>query len=240
MPSEEDLELSEPRFCADRELISCGDFRWHFRRPGLDVISGPEKIVSNVSGLRRAKTGSEDMTIFGIFSNSTSSAGVAFEFAMNQAIAWPNPRPLRLSEEVTGLERSYACLGRRSFWRIGDRVIPEAAECYPGQMRRRPAFRLEYPTRARAARAGFNGSTAELLDRLNAIAGDRDRRSARWPKAPNALGNSLRRMAGNLRSAGIEIKFSRADRLGRNMVSVHSGVNDSEKIVSTVSDRKSL
>jgi len=87
------------------------------------------------------------------------------------------------------------------------------------------------------ARAGFRGSTAELLDRLNAIAGDRDR-SARWPKAPNALGNSLRRMASNLRSAGIEIQFSRADRLGRNMVSVHSVVTDSEKIVSTVSDRQ--
>jgi hypothetical protein len=88
------------------------------------------------------------------------------------------------------------------------------------------------------ARTGFRGSTAELLDRLNAIAGDRDRRTARWPKAPNALGNSLRRMASNLRSAGIEIQFSRADRLGRNMVSVHSGVIDSEKIVSTVSHRQ--
>lgn len=84
------------------------------------------------------------------------------------------------------------------------------------------------------ARAGFRGSTAELLDRLNAIAGDRDRRSSRWPKAPNSLGNSLRRMASNLCSAGIEIQFSRGDRLGRNMVSVRFGVIDSEKIVSTV------
>ena len=39
------------------------------------------------------------------------------------------------------------------------------------------------------------------------------RRSVRWPKAPNALGNALRRMASNLRAAGIEIQFSRVERL---------------------------
>jgi hypothetical protein len=50
------------------------------------------------------------------------------------------------------------------------------------------------------------------------------------------LGNALRRMASNLRAAGIDIQFSRADRLGRNMVSVRD-VNHPEKIVSTVSDR---
>ena len=84
------------------------------------------------------------------------------------------------------------------------------------------------------ARTGFRGSTAELMARLNEIAGDSLRRSARWPKAPNALGNALRRMASNLRAAGIDIQFSRADRLGRNMVSVLD-TNKSEKIVSTVS-----
>ena len=70
-------------------------------------------------------------------------------------------------------------------------------------------------------RDGFRGTTAELLIRLNGMVSDGIKRSARWPKAPNALGNSLRRMASNLRSAGIELQFSRADRLGRNMVSVH-------------------
>jgi hypothetical protein len=74
------------------------------------------------------------------------------------------------------------------------------------------------------------------LGRLNEVAGNSLRRSARWPKAPNALGNALRRMASNLRAAGIDIQFSRADRLGRNMVSVRD-VNHPEKIVSTVSDR---
>ena len=88
------------------------------------------------------------------------------------------------------------------------------------------------------ARDGFRGSTAELLARLGEIAGDGLRRSARWPKAPNALGNSLRRMASNLRSAGFDLQFSRADRLGRNMVSVRFAATNSGKIVSTVSDRQ--
>jgi hypothetical protein len=48
------------------------------------------------------------------------------------------------------------------------------------------------------------------------------RRSERWPKAPNALSNALRRMAANLRAAGIEIRFSRADNRGRSVVSLVS------------------
>jgi hypothetical protein len=48
------------------------------------------------------------------------------------------------------------------------------------------------------------------------------RRSRRWPKAPNALSSLLRRMAGNLRSSGIEIYFNRADHQGRRMISVKS------------------
>jgi len=46
------------------------------------------------------------------------------------------------------------------------------------------------------------------------------RRSVRWPKAPNALGNALRRMASNLRAAGIQLQFSRADIRGRRVVSL--------------------
>ena len=46
------------------------------------------------------------------------------------------------------------------------------------------------------------------------------RRSVRWPKAPNVLGNALRRMATNLRAAGIELQFSRNNEQGRRMVSV--------------------
>ena len=46
------------------------------------------------------------------------------------------------------------------------------------------------------------------------------RRSVRWPKAPNGLGNALRRMATDLRAAGVELQFSRNDVQGRRVVSV--------------------
>jgi 3-hydroxyisobutyrate dehydrogenase-like beta-hydroxyacid dehydrogenase len=51
---------------------------------------------------------------------------------------------------------------------------------------------------------------------------DAMRRSVRWPKAPNGLGNALRRMATNLRAAGVELQFSRNDVQGRRVVSVVS------------------
>lgn len=44
------------------------------------------------------------------------------------------------------------------------------------------------------AQAGFSGTSSELLSLLNKTAGDAIHRSPRWPKAPNALGNALRRM----------------------------------------------
>jgi hypothetical protein len=46
------------------------------------------------------------------------------------------------------------------------------------------------------------------------------RRSVRWPKAPNALSSAIRRMAPNLRAAGIELQFSRNDEQGRRVISV--------------------
>jgi hypothetical protein len=49
---------------------------------------------------------------------------------------------------------------------------------------------------------------------------DAMRRSVRWPKAPNGLGNALRRMVTNLRAAGVELQFSRNDVQGGRVVSV--------------------
>jgi hypothetical protein len=86
------------------------------------------------------------------------------------------------------------------------------------------------------AREGFRGSTAELLLRLNSMVSDGIKRSVRWPKAPNALGNSLRRMASNLRSAGIVINSSRADPLGRRILSVSYATNIPETSSVIVSD----
>ena len=82
-----------------------------------------------------------------------------------------------------------------------------------------------YESLRELASEGFTGSTAELLTRLNSLVSEHARRSVRWPKAPNALGNTLRRMASNLRSAGIELSSSRADRLGRRIISVSFATN---------------
>src|SRR5208283_5289838 len=75
---------------------------------------------------------------------------------------------------------------------------------------------------AELAQEGFSGTVTELHARLTGMMSESMRRSVRWPKAPNALSNALRRMAANLRAAGIEIEFSRADTQGRRLVSLIS------------------
>jgi hypothetical protein len=77
-----------------------------------------------------------------------------------------------------------------------------------------------YEPLAELAREGFTGTVAELHARLGSMVSDAMRRSVRWPKAPNGLGNALRRMVTNLRAAGVELQFSRNDVQGRRVVSV--------------------
>jgi hypothetical protein len=72
------------------------------------------------------------------------------------------------------------------------------------------------------AQEGFSGTVTDLQVRLNSMTSESIRRSVRWPKAPNALSNALRRMAPNLRAAGIDIQFSRAEVQGRRVVSLRS------------------
>ena len=60
-----------------------------------------------------------------------------------------------------------------------------------------------YEPVAELAREGFSGTVTELHARLTCMMSESMRRSVRWPKAPNALGNALRRMAANLRAVGI-------------------------------------
>ena len=79
-----------------------------------------------------------------------------------------------------------------------------------------------YEPVAELAQEGFSGTVTELHARLSCMMSESIRRSVRWPKAPNALSNALRRMAANLRAAGIEIQFSRADIRGRSVVSLVS------------------
>jgi len=77
-----------------------------------------------------------------------------------------------------------------------------------------------YEPLVKLAREGFTGTVAELHARLQTMVSDAMRRSVRWPKAPNGLGNALRRMATSLRAARIELQFSRNDVLGRRVVSL--------------------
>ncbi|MBN1534559.1 MAG: hypothetical protein JXA20_17935 [Spirochaetes bacterium] len=54
----------------------------------------------------------------------------------------------------------------------------------------------------------FDGTPKELLNQLNSIAGD-EARAKLWPKTPIVLSNHLRRLAPNLREAGIQIETGR-------------------------------
>jgi len=91
---------------------------------------------------------------------------------------------------------------------------------------------------AELAREGFTGTVAELHARLDSMVSDAVRRSVRWPKAPNGLGNALRRMATNLRIAGIQLQFSRNDVLGRRVVSLVEAPQIRKTPSVAVSDRR--
>jgi hypothetical protein len=95
-----------------------------------------------------------------------------------------------------------------------------------------------YEPVAELAREGFSGTVAELYDRLNCMMSESMRRSVRWPKAPNALSNALRRMASNLRAVGINIQFSRADIRGRRVVSLVRASEPRKRSSVIVSDRQ--
>jgi hypothetical protein len=79
---------------------------------------------------------------------------------------------------------------------------------------------LPYEPLAKLARQGFAGTVAEQRARIDSMVSAALRWSIRWPKSLNALGNALRRIATNLRAAGIELQFSRNDQQGMRMVSV--------------------
>ena len=95
-----------------------------------------------------------------------------------------------------------------------------------------------YEPVAELAQEGFNGTVTELYARLTSMMSESTRRSARWPKAPNALSNALRRMAVNLRAAGIEIQFSRTDVGGRRLVSLVFVSEPRKRSSVIVSDRQ--
>jgi hypothetical protein len=93
-----------------------------------------------------------------------------------------------------------------------------------------------YRPLAELARVGFTGTVAELHARLDAMVNDAMRRSVRWPKAPNAMSNAIRRMVPYLRAAGIELQFSRNDQQGRRIISILDGAQAGKTSSVTVSN----
>jgi hypothetical protein len=79
---------------------------------------------------------------------------------------------------------------------------------------------------ALAAAGGWTGTASGLLARLEELAGDAARRPG-WPKRPHNLSSELRRLAPELRRAGVVVDFARAG--GRNrtrLVIVQSDAED--------------
>jgi len=61
----------------------------------------------------------------------------------------------------------------------------------------------------------WEGVVAELLEALNGIALDANKRFKGWPITPSSLSGELRRIAPNLRAEGIEVTFSKHTEKGR-------------------------
>jgi hypothetical protein len=59
-------------------------------------------------------------------------------------------------------------------------------------------------------RATWQGSSTELLAELEKVADDKTRHRKEWPGSPRKLSGDLRRVAPNLRAAGIDVAFSKS------------------------------
>jgi hypothetical protein len=58
-------------------------------------------------------------------------------------------------------------------------------------------------------RGAWKGRSSELLEALNQRAGDETKKQQGWPKRPNTLSGAVKRIAPNLRAAGIECNMGR-------------------------------
>ena len=142
-------------------------------------------------------------------------------------------RPPRLADFALWVSACEEALGMQP----GEAMAAWRANCAEARDLALEASPLYEPL-AELAREGFTGTVAELRGRLDSMVSETMRRSVRWPKAPNVLGNALRRMATNLRAAGIELQFSRNDEHGRRMVSVLCAAQVRKRPSVIVSDRQ--
>jgi hypothetical protein len=77
----------------------------------------------------------------------------------------------------------------------------------------------------------FEGTATELLRELEADAGERILKARDWPASPDALSNTLRRLAPNLRRAGTLIDFFRdRGKKRRRLISIELVEEDGSKV----------
>ena len=78
-----------------------------------------------------------------------------------------------------------------------------------------------------ACRESWQGTSSELLAELGQVADDATRKRRDWPKSARKLSGDLRRIAPNLRAAGIDVGFRRSGKrlifLGRRPVGFDAG-----------------
>jgi hypothetical protein len=78
---------------------------------------------------------------------------------------------------------------------------------------------MSEPVRRLVAKNDFQGTATELLQVLTERSDDPTRRQKGWPANAQALSNTLRRLAPNLRKIGIEVAFSKGkDRRRRRLI----------------------
>ena len=123
-------------------------------------------------------------------------------------------RPPRLADFAQWVSACEEGLGMEP----GEALAACGANCAETRNLALEAFPLSEPLAA-VAETGFSGTMVELWFRLSKLRVDGNRRSPAWPRTASSLGNMLRRMAGNLRSAGIELEFNRQHG-GRRIVSI--------------------
>jgi hypothetical protein len=85
---------------------------------------------------------------------------------------------------------------------------------------------------ALAAAGGWMGTASALLSRLEELAGDAARRPG-WPKRPNSLSAELRRLAPELRRAGVAVDFARAGGRSRTRLVIIEGAKPASTTQST-------
>jgi len=68
----------------------------------------------------------------------------------------------------------------------------------------------------------FEGTFAELLERLNAVAGDSAKRQKTWPQSPRAMSSEVRRLAPALRALGYEIALPDGKTRGQRLLSIQN------------------